>query len=61
VKADTVFRYVVQAELTSGWTDAMPPFDELHDARTAVRESDAVPGKLRVIERRITTVEEVMP
>jgi hypothetical protein len=60
----TVTTYVVQALLSGGtWADASAALPDLQDARRIVRQAAEanVAHGLRIIERRVTTVEEVVP
>lgn len=62
--ATTVTTYVVKALLNDGeWHNASPALDDLEDARRVIRQATEanVGNRLRVVERRVTTVEEVMP
>jgi hypothetical protein len=62
--ANTVTTYVVEALLNDGeWHEASVPQPDLQDARRIVRQATEanVGNRLRVVERRVTTVREVMP
>lgn len=63
MNAITVTLYVVQTLLDSGdWIDASDDLDDLDPARTMIRAQPAANrDKFRIVERRVTTVEEVMP
>lgn len=61
--ATTATVYVVQTLLDSGdWIDASDDMDDLAPARAMIRfQPEANRPKFRIVERRVTTVEEVMP
>jgi hypothetical protein len=61
--AETVTTYIVQARLSTGWADASAPLADLQDARRIVRQGIAanVGPHIRIVERRVTTIESVVP